>query len=85
MCTVCEKEGKSGPASATQTPTKPAHLSDSLMELGVGTLPRGDDGLAQTHRILPREMFRWLLPAQSEVIYPCLQSINLFSTNMSQR
>lgn len=35
------------------------------MELGVGTLPRGDDCLAKTHRILLRETFPLLFPAHS--------------------
>lgn len=65
MGTVCERDGESGPASATPTPTKPAHLRVSLMELGVGTLPRGDDCLAKTHRILLRETFPLLFPAHS--------------------
>lgn len=70
---VKERERESGPASATPTPTKPAHLGESAKELGAGILPQGDDGLAQAYAHTGN---RWgktfsfsLLPAHSQELF----------------
>lgn len=68
VCTVCGKEREREREWASKCYSN-SHKASSLMELGVGTLPWGDDGLAQTGNCQGKPFF-WCSQQSQKLFIP---------------